>query len=102
MAHQPVASRRRSRIGSALLAAHSPQAGTLSSAIVSAAQHSFVSGFHVAVVIAATIVLFGAVGVLIWLPAREAASEPVPAEVQEYAVAAAAPGAPALEPAFEA
>jgi len=40
--------------------------------IIAAAQSSFVSGMHVAVVVAAAIVALGAIGVLRWLPARVA------------------------------
>jgi EmrB/QacA subfamily drug resistance transporter len=38
--------------------------------VVAAAQSSFVSGMHVAVIVAAAIIAVGAVGVLRWLPAR--------------------------------
>jgi EmrB/QacA subfamily drug resistance transporter len=40
--------------------------------VVAAAQSSFVSGMHVAVIVGATIIALGAAGVLRWLPARVA------------------------------
>jgi hypothetical protein len=90
-----VAVHARSDIGSALTTAHSPQGAPFSSAIVSAAQHSFVSGFHVAAAMAAGIILCAAVGVLVWLPAREVQVELVPAEASIEV-----DGAVALEPAM--
>jgi len=90
-----VAVHARSDIGSALTTAHTPQGAPYSSAIVSAAQHSFVSGFHVAAAMAAGIILLAAVGVLVWLPAREAQVELVPAEASIEV-----DGAVALEPAM--
>ena len=38
--------------------------------MIAAAQSSFVSGMHVAVVVGAAIIVLGALGVLRWLPAR--------------------------------
>ncbi len=73
----------RSDIGSALLAARSPQAGRYTAAILSVARASFVSAFHLASLIAAGIVLCAAIGVAIWLPARETRSAPAGGEVAD-------------------
>jgi EmrB/QacA subfamily drug resistance transporter len=83
LVHLPVALAKpvRSDIGSALTASHSPQAGPYASAIVSVAKESFVSAFHVAGLIAAAVIAVAAVGVVIWLPAREMAAAPAEAEV---------------------
>jgi len=83
----------RSDIGSALVAAHSPQAGPYAAAITSVAKHSFVSAFHVAVLIAVAIIACAAAGVIAWLPARETqeAPAPAPADATELEVATLAP-----------
>jgi hypothetical protein len=58
-------------LGSALgVARDVPGARPYASRIVDAAQSSFVSGMHAAVLVAAAIAVIGAVGVIIWLPAR--------------------------------
>lgn len=58
-------------LGSALgVARDVPSAKPYASRIIDAAQHSFVTGMHAAVLVAAGIAAIGAVGVLIWLPAR--------------------------------
>jgi len=58
-------------LGSALgVARDVPSAKPYAGRIVDAAQHSFVSGMHAAVLVAAAIAVIGAIGVLIWLPAR--------------------------------
>ena len=43
--------------------------------VIAAAQSSFVSGLHVAVIVGAAIIALGALGVLRWLPARVADDE---------------------------
>jgi EmrB/QacA subfamily drug resistance transporter len=58
-------------LGSALgVARDNPSAKPFASRIVDAAQHSFVTGMHAAVLVAAAIAVIGGIGVLIWLPAR--------------------------------
>jgi EmrB/QacA subfamily drug resistance transporter len=77
--------------------------GELGDRIVTVAQSSFMSGYHLAVVVAAGITLLGAVGVFLWLPAR--AAEPAPIDVDARTAgdgpagdgAAAEPVAPTTE-----
>ena len=58
-------------LGSALgVARDVPAAKPFAGRIVDAAQSSFVSGMHAAVLVAAVIAVIGGIGVLIWLPAR--------------------------------
>jgi Na+/melibiose symporter-like transporter len=58
-------------LGSALgVARDVPAAKPFAGRIVDAAQHSFMSGMHAAVLVAAAIAFVGAIGVIIWLPAR--------------------------------
>jgi EmrB/QacA subfamily drug resistance transporter len=58
-------------LGSALgVARDNPSAKPFAARIVDAAQHSFVTGMHAAVLVAAAIAVIGGIGVLIWLPAR--------------------------------
>jgi hypothetical protein len=58
-------------LGSALgIARDSASAKPYAARIVDAAQHSFVSGLHTSVLVAAAIAVVGGIGVLIWLPAR--------------------------------
>jgi EmrB/QacA subfamily drug resistance transporter len=58
-------------LGSALGVAHDvPAARPFADRIVDAAQHSFVTGMHAAVLVAAAIAFVGGISVLIWLPAR--------------------------------
>jgi len=58
-------------LGSALgVARDNPSAKPFAGRIVDAAQHSFVTGMHAAVLVAAAIAFIGAIGVLVWLPAR--------------------------------
>jgi hypothetical protein len=58
-------------LGSALgVARDVPAARPFAGRIVDAAQTSFVSGMHAAVLVAAVIAVIGGIGVLIWLPAR--------------------------------
>jgi len=47
-----------------------PAAKPFAGRIVDAAQHSFVTGMHAAVLVAAAIAIIGGIGVLVWLPAR--------------------------------
>jgi EmrB/QacA subfamily drug resistance transporter len=51
-------------------AALDPAARPYANRIVAAAKSSFVSGFHLAVVVAAVVILVAAVAVLVWLPSR--------------------------------
>jgi predicted MFS family arabinose efflux permease len=58
-------------LGSALgVARDVPAAKPFAGRIVDAAQTSFVSGMHAAVLVAAAIAVIGAVSVIVWLPAR--------------------------------
>jgi Na+/melibiose symporter-like transporter len=58
-------------LGSALgVARDAPGARPYATRIVDAAQQSFMNGMHAAVLVAAAIAVIGAIGVLIWLPAR--------------------------------
>jgi len=58
-------------LGSALgIARDNRAAKPFAGRIVDAAQHSFVTGMHAAVLVAAAIAVIGAIGVLVWLPAR--------------------------------
>jgi EmrB/QacA subfamily drug resistance transporter len=58
-------------LGSALgVARGNPAAKPFAGRITDAAQHSFVTGMHAAVLVAAAIAVIGGIGVLIWLPAR--------------------------------
>jgi EmrB/QacA subfamily drug resistance transporter len=58
-------------LGSALgVARDVPAAKPFAGKIIDAAQHSFVTGMHAAVLVAAVIAFIGAVSALIWLPAR--------------------------------
>jgi EmrB/QacA subfamily drug resistance transporter len=58
-------------LGSALgVVKEVPSARPFAGRIVDAARHSFLTGMHAAVLVAAVIAVVGAVGVLIWLPAR--------------------------------
>jgi predicted MFS family arabinose efflux permease len=61
-------------------ATQDPAAQPFSSQIIAAAKNSYVSGFHLAVVVAAVVILIAAAGVMIWLPARATDAEPAPAE----------------------
>jgi hypothetical protein len=49
--------------------------GTVGERIVSVAQDAFMSGMHLAVLVAAGITLIAAVGVFLWLPARAPAPD---------------------------
>jgi hypothetical protein len=58
-------------LGSALgVARDDAAAKPFAGRIIDAAQHSFVSGMHAAVLVAAAIAVIGGIGVVIWLPAR--------------------------------
>ncbi len=57
-------------IGQAVAVAQSPQAKPLAARITRAADASFISGFHLAAVVAAIVISVAALGVVIWLPAR--------------------------------
>jgi Na+/melibiose symporter-like transporter len=59
-------------VGHALSLAQEARAARFAPEIVSAAQQSFVSGLHVAVVVGAVVIVVGALAVLRWLPARAA------------------------------
>jgi hypothetical protein len=61
-------------IGAAIGAARELAPGA-AQRVVDAAQSSFVSGMHVAVVVGAAIIAAGAIGVIRWLPARVAGDE---------------------------
>jgi EmrB/QacA subfamily drug resistance transporter len=79
----------RSGIGSALAVAQNDRAAApYAKQIVEAAKTSFIGGMHVAVTVAAVVILIAAAGVLKWLPAR-ATDEMVfpPAEDRDDAVA---------------
>jgi Na+/melibiose symporter-like transporter len=77
-------------LGSALgVARDVPGARPYATRIVSAAQTSFVDGMHAAVLVAAAIAVLGAIGVLIWLPAR-ARAHPDDIDVIEPALDAVA------------
>jgi EmrB/QacA subfamily drug resistance transporter len=66
----------RNGIGSAIsVVLGDPSAAPHTSRIVDAARSSFVDGMHVAISVAAVVILVAAVGVLIWLPARASESE---------------------------
>ncbi|HEY2300411.1 MAG TPA: DHA2 family efflux MFS transporter permease subunit [Acidimicrobiales bacterium] len=62
-------------------AAQDPAARPFATQIANAAKTSFVSGFHLAAVVAAVIILVAATAVMVWLPARATREEeaPVPA-----------------------
>jgi len=57
-------------IGSAVGVAHDPANAAFAQQILDVTKQSFVEGFHIAVVVGAVIILFGACAVLKWLPAR--------------------------------
>jgi EmrB/QacA subfamily drug resistance transporter len=56
--------------------------GELGDHIVTVAHSSFLSGYHLAVLVAAGITLLGAAGVFRWLPARAAEPEPEPVDAR--------------------
>jgi len=95
LAHLPASVMAQARMGitDALSAAQLPAAAPYRSALISVAKHSFVNGFHAAAFIGAAIIFCAGVGVIRWLPAREAGAEPVAAEVRDLA--------PSLAPAFD-
>jgi hypothetical protein len=67
-------------LGGALgVAREVPGARPYATRIVDAAQSSFVNGMHAAVLVAAVIAVLGAIGVLLWLPAR---ARPHPDDVE--------------------
>jgi EmrB/QacA subfamily drug resistance transporter len=57
-------------IGTAIGAASNPQARPFAAQITNAARSSYVSGLHLAAIVAACVIAVAAVGVMIWLPAR--------------------------------
>jgi EmrB/QacA subfamily drug resistance transporter len=63
------------------LSVQNPQAKPFAGRIVTAAQASFVSGFHLAAVVAAGVITVAAVAVVIWLPGRATQEEEPPAAV---------------------
>jgi EmrB/QacA subfamily drug resistance transporter len=85
LAHLPHAVAAQAHLGitDALNAAQAPAAAPYRTALVSVAKQSFLSGFHWAAVIGASIILCAALGTIRWLPAREAAEQPVYAEQPE-------------------
>jgi hypothetical protein len=91
LAHLPasLAAEVRSGIGGAVAAAQSPQAGSHAAAIASVSKAAFMSGFHLAAAIAAGVTFCAAVGVFLWLPARETINVPVrvPAPAADPALA---------------
>jgi EmrB/QacA subfamily drug resistance transporter len=64
-------------VGSALGVARNASAARFAPQIISVAQHSFVAGLHVAVVVGAGVIVLGAIAVLRWLPARATDVPPV-------------------------
>jgi hypothetical protein len=61
----------KSGIGSAMsLVDGDPAAAPYAARIVAAARSSFVEGMHVAITVAAVVMIIAGIGVLIWLPAR--------------------------------
>jgi EmrB/QacA subfamily drug resistance transporter len=73
----------KSGIGKAVgVAATDPQAKPFAAQITNAARSSYVSGLHLAAVVAACVIAVAAVGVLIWLPARARDEEPINEEGQ--------------------
>ena len=58
--------------------------------VVTAAKHAFLSGFHLAAVVAAVIEITAATGVFLWLPARARLEEEAPAVVTDTAAVATA------------
>ena len=65
-------------VGSALGLADKATTGKYAPQIVTAAQHSFVSGLHLAVLVGAGVIVVGALAVLRWLPARATDAAPEP------------------------
>jgi EmrB/QacA subfamily drug resistance transporter len=64
-------------IGQAVAAlAQNPQAKPFASRIRAAADSSFVSGFHLAAIVAAGVIAAAAAGVVVWLPARAQPADP--------------------------
>jgi hypothetical protein len=64
-------------IGQAVAAiAQNPQAKPFSAQVRAAADSSFISGFHLAAVVAAAVIAIAAAGVVIWLPARARPADP--------------------------
>ena len=59
-------------------AAQDPAARPFATQIANAAKTSFVSGFHLAAVVAAVIILVAATAVMLWLPARATREEEAP------------------------
>ena len=66
-------------------AARNPQAKPYASRIIHAADSSFVSGFHMAAVVAAIVIGVAACSVLVWLPSRARDEEPAPTMDAELA-----------------
>jgi EmrB/QacA subfamily drug resistance transporter len=56
--------------------AQNPQAKPFAAMIRAAADNSFVSGFHLAALVAAAVIAVAAAGVVIWLPARAEPADP--------------------------
>ena len=61
------------------ITAGSDTGGALGARIIDVAQHSFMSGMHLSVLVGAGITLMAAMGVFLWLPARAPESEAAPA-----------------------
>jgi hypothetical protein len=76
----------RDSVGAAIGLSAKAAARPFAARIVEAAHSSFVNGMHSAVLVAAGIVVVGAVGVLRFLPARAREVEPVPVPVGVGAV----------------
>jgi EmrB/QacA subfamily drug resistance transporter len=70
-------------VGSALSLAHEARGARFAPQLVNAAQQSFVSGLHVAVVVGAAVVVVGALAALRWLPARAIDAPAVPTELPD-------------------
>jgi EmrB/QacA subfamily drug resistance transporter len=71
-------SQARMGIAQAVGVAAEPAAQPFAGRIESAAKAAFVSGFHLAAVVAAIVILIAAAAVVIWLPARATREEPAP------------------------
>ena len=103
----------KANVGQAVSVAGSSRAGRLGPALLSIARTSYVSALHTATLVGAGVMLLAAVGVAVWLPARDrdderagavarpstipatiAASGPVPVPVADHVYASARAGGP--------
>jgi Na+/melibiose symporter-like transporter len=74
--------------------------GPLGAEIVAVARDSYMAGMHLSMLVAAGVVLLGAVGVFLWLPARAAGPAPASARVSAAATGPDAEREPAPEAAI--